>query len=70
MVNYSFQSVAMATPMTSHLCVEDLVLHDIEVHGEEAWLQSGAEGISLHQADLGVGWLVAQQVFLRGDHVL
>lgn len=70
MINYSFQSVAMAMPTTSHLCVEDLVLHDVEVHGKEAWLQGSAEGIALHQADLGIGRLVTQQVFLRGDHVL
>jgi len=54
----------------AYLCVEDLVLHDIEVHGEEAGLQGGAEGVALHQADLGVGGLVAEEVFLRRNHVL
>lgn len=53
-----------------HLCVEDLVLHDVEVHGEEAGLQRGAEGVALHQADLGVGRLVTQEVLLGGHHVL
>ena len=46
------------------------MLHDIEVHGEEAGLQGGAEGVALHQADLSVGRLVAEQVLLRGNHVL
>lgn len=46
------------------------MLHDIEVHCEEAGLQGGAEGVALHQADLGVGRLVAEQVFLGGNHVL
>lgn len=56
--------------MAFHLCVEDLMLHDVDVHGEEAWLQGGAEDIALHQADLGVGRLVARQVLLKEDHVL
>lgn len=56
--------------LMTHLCVEDLVLHDIKVHCEEAGLQSGAEGVTLHQAYLGVGRLVTQQVFLGGNHVL
>lgn len=54
----------------AYLGVEDLVLPDVEVHGEEAGLQGGAEGVSLHQADLGIGRLVAQEVLLRRHHVL
>lgn len=54
----------------AYLCVKDLVLHDIEVHCEEAGLQGGAEGVALHQADLGIGRLVAEQVFLGGNHIL
>lgn len=46
------------------------MLHHIEIHREEPRLQRGAECVALHQADLGVGRLVAQQVLLRGDHVL
>lgn len=46
------------------------MLHHIEIHREEPRLQRGAERVALHQADLGVGRLVAQQVLLRGDHVL
>lgn len=38
---------------------EDLVLRQIEVDGEEAGLQGGAKSVALHQANLGVGWLVA-----------
>lgn len=53
-----------------YLCVEHLVLHDVEVHCEEARLQGGAEGVALHQADLGVCRLVAEQVFLGGNHIL
>lgn len=54
----------------SYLCVEDLVLHDIEVHCEKAGLQSGTEGVSLHQTDLSVGRLMTQQVLLRRHHIL
>lgn len=54
----------------TYLCVEDLVLHDIEVHCEETRLQGGAEGVALHQANLGVGRLVTEQVFLGGNHIL
>ena len=61
-----------ATPPTPgpYLRVEHLVLHHVEVHREEPGLQRGAERVPLHQADLGVGRLVSQQVLLRGDHVL
>lgn len=54
----------------THLCVEDLVFHDIKVHCKEAGLQSSAESVTLHQADLGVGRLVTQQVFLGRNHIL
>lgn len=46
------------------------MLHDIEVHCKETGLQGGAEGVALHQADLGVGRLVAEQMFLGGNHIL
>ena len=59
-----------ARPGRPYLGVEHLVLHYVEVHGEEPGLQRGAERVPLHQPDLGVGGLVAQQVLLRGDHVL
>ena len=59
-----------ARPGRPYLSVEHLVLHHVEVHGEEPGLQRGAECVPLHQPDLGVGGLVAQQVLLRGDHVL
>lgn len=54
----------------THLCVEDLVFHDIKVHCKEAGLQSSAESVTLHQADLGIGRLVTQQVFLGRNHIL
>ena len=54
----------------AYLCVEHLVLHDIEVHCEEAGLQGGAKRVALHQANLGIGRLVAEQVFLGGNHIL
>lgn len=53
-----------------YLCVKDFVLHDIEIHCKKARLQGGAEGVTLHQANLGISRLVAEQVFLRGDHIL
>lgn len=53
-----------------YLRVKDFVLYDIEVHCKEARLQGGAEGVTLHQANLGISRLVAEQVFLRGDHIL
>lgn len=56
--------------ISSNLCVEDFVLHHIKVHSEEARLQGGAEGVSLHQANLSVSRLVAEQMFLGWDHVL
>lgn len=46
------------------------MLHDVEVHCKEAGLQGGAESVALHQADLGVGRLVAEQVLLGGNHIL
>lgn len=46
------------------------MLHDIEVHCKETGLQGGAEGVALHQADLGVGRLVAEQMFLGRNHIL
>ena len=46
------------------------MLCDIEVHCKEARLQGRAEGVALHQANLGIGRLVAEQVFLRGNHIL
>lgn len=46
------------------------MLHHIKVHSEEARLQGGAEGVSLHQANLSVSRLVAEQVFLGWHHVL
>lgn len=58
------------TAHTAYLCVEDLVLHHIEIHREESRLQRGTERIALHQSDLGVGRLVSQQVLLRWDHIL
>lgn len=57
-------------PRLANLGVEDFVLHDVEVHCEEAGLQGGAESVALHQADLGIGGLVAEQVLLGGNHVL
>lgn len=54
----------------AYFLVEDFVLDDIEVHCKEARLQGGAEGVALHQANLGIGRLVAEQVFLRGNHIL
>lgn len=56
--------------LMTHLCVEDLVFHDIKVHCKEAGLQSSAESVTLHQADLGIGRLVTQQVFLGRNHIL
>lgn len=53
-----------------YLSVKNFVLHYIEVHCKEARLQGGAEGVTLHQANLGISGLVAEQVFLRGDHIL
>lgn len=53
-----------------YLRVKNFVLDDIEVHCKEARLQCGAEGVALHQANLGISRLVAEQVFLRGDHIL
>lgn len=46
------------------------MLHYIEVHCKKSGLQGGAEGVALHQADLGVGRLVSEQVFLWGNHIL
>lgn len=46
------------------------MLHYIEVHCKETGLQGGAEGVALHQADLGVGRLVSEQVFFRRNHIL
>lgn len=54
----------------AYLCVENLVLHDIKIHCKEAGLQGGAESVPLHQADLGVSRLVAEQMFLWWDHIL
>lgn len=54
----------------TYLIVEELVLRDIEVHCEETRLQGGAEGVALHQANLGVGRLVTEQVFPGRNHVL
>lgn len=53
-----------------YLCVKDFVLHDIEIHCKKARLQGGAEGVTFHQANLSISRLVAEQVFLRGDHIL
>lgn len=46
------------------------MFHDIEVHCEETGLQGGAEGVALHQANLGIGRLVPKQVFLGRNHIL
>ena len=49
---------------------EHLVLHDLEVDGEEPRLEGGAEGVAIHEPDLRVDRLVAEQVLLGRDHVL
>lgn len=46
------------------------MLHHVEIHCEESRLQRSAECVALHQADLGIGRLVAQQMLLRWDHIL
>lgn len=46
------------------------MLHDVEVHCKQAGLQGGAEGVALHQANLSIGRLMAEQVFLGGNHIL
>lgn len=53
-----------------YLRIKDFVLDDIEVHCKETRLQGGAEGVTLHQANLSISRLVAEQVFLGGDHIL
>ena len=39
---------------------EALVLWDLEVEGEEAWLEAGAERVTVHQTNLDVGRLVPE----------
>lgn len=53
-----------------YLSVEDFVLHYIKVHGKEARLQGSAEGVALHQANLSIGRLMAEQMFLGWNHIL
>ena len=54
----------------THLREEDLVFQDIEVHAEEARLQSCTESVSLHESNLRIGRLMLEQVFLWRNHVL
>jgi hypothetical protein len=37
---------------------------------EESWLQCGAESVAIHDANLCIGRLVAQEVFFGWYHVL
>lgn len=53
----------------THLTEEDLVLVDGEVDGEETRRERGAEGVAVHESDLGGHRLVFQEVFLWRDHV-
>lgn len=46
------------------------MLHNIKVHSKEAGLQSGAECVALHQANLSIGRLMPEQMFLGWYHVL
>ena len=49
---------------------EDFVLDDVEVYGKQAGVQCRAKRVAVHQADLGIDRLVAEQVLLGRDHVL
>lgn len=54
----------------AYLSVEDLVLDNTKIHGEQARLQCGAECVPFHQPYLSIGRLVTQKMLLRRNHVL
>ena len=54
---------------STHLAEEDLVFVDGEVDGEETRRERGAEGVAVHEGDLGGHRLVFQEVFLWRNHV-
>ena len=54
---------------SAHLSEEDLVFVDGEVDGEETRGEGGAEGVAVHEGDLGGHRLVLEEMFLGRDHV-
>ena len=46
------------------------MFHNLQVYGEQSWLQGRAKGVAVHEANLSVDGLMPQEVLSRRYHVL